>query len=90
MFVLPDLSPRLPIALGTVHYGPRMDAAEAAQQLSLFTDLGGEMLDTARVYGAWAKDGYEGLTEQLVGQWLCKDNHREKVILCTKGAHPIW
>ena len=80
----------LPIALGTVLYGPRLDADEAAHQLSLFTDLGGQLIDTARVYGAWAPGGYEGYTEQLVGQWLARDGHRDQVLVCTKGAHPMW
>ena len=90
MFISQHMTPRLPIALGSVLYGPRLNAEETARQLSLFADLGGQLIDTARVYGAWAEKGYEGYTEQLVGQWLCRDANRHRVLVVTKGAHPIW
>lgn len=80
----------MPIALGSVLYGPRLSGEETARQLSLFTELGGTWVDTARVYGAWAPGGYEGYTEELVGRWLRVDGHRDQVMVCTKGAHPAW
>lgn len=41
---------------------------------------GGNMIDTARIYGA-------GRSEELLGNWLSENNNRQQIMLLTKGCH---
>ena len=81
----------LPLGLGTVLFGDRINEKDAHRQLELFTDAGGQLVDTARCYGAWAANGqgYQGMVEQVLGRWLKEPDHRRRVFVCTKGAHPL-
>jgi aryl-alcohol dehydrogenase-like predicted oxidoreductase len=68
------------LALGTMTFGVETDAAGAHEQLDLFLDAGGTLVDTADVYGA-------GESERIVGRWLA-DRPAEltdRVVLATKG-----
>lgn len=78
-----------PICLGTVNYGSLMDEKQSKFQLSQYLDLGGNFIDTAHVYGDWA-EGKTSPSEKIIGQWFKETGNREKVVLCTKGAHPKW
>lgn len=78
-----------PICLGTVNYGSLMDEKQSKYQLSQYLDLGGNFIDTAHVYGDWA-EGKNSPSEKIIGQWFKETGNREKVVLCTKGAHPKW
>lgn len=79
------------IALGTMHYGTeKVPEEEARRQMDAFLAAGGNFIDTARIYGAWDRDdsGYP-LSEQAIGRWLWDRRARDKVVLSTKGAHPL-
>ncbi len=78
-----------PICLGTVNYGSLMDEKQSKYQLSQYLDLGGNFIDTAHVYGDWA-EGKTSPSEKIIGQWFKETGNRDKVVLCTKGAHPKW
>lgn len=78
-----------PLALGCVNYGSSLADADADRQLSEYFDLGGNFIDTARIYGAWANRG-PALSERIIASWLKKTGHRHDVVLSTKGAHPEW
>ncbi|MBP3377009.1 MAG: aldo/keto reductase [Clostridia bacterium] len=67
-----------PIALGTAAYGNGISERDAFLLINKYLDLGGNVLDTARVYGE---------SEGTIGKYLSSHNNREKLIIATKGAH---
>lgn len=75
------------IALGTADFGTARTDEIAFAQMDLFLEMGGNILDTARVYGSWAQGG-DGASQKAVGRWMKARNNREKVIICDKGGHP--
>lgn len=73
-----------PIALGTVKAGIAWSGREADALLDAYLDMGGNVLDTARVY----TPPKEGCGEQVLGQWLRHSGKRRQVVLVSKGGHP--
>ncbi len=69
------------LCLGTMNFGPHTSESDSHAIMDHARDAGVNFFDTADVYG-W-KIG-EGITEQIVGSWLKKEGHREKVVLATK------
>ena len=78
-----------PLCLGTVNYGSALADEDALRQMSQFVELGGNFIDTARIYGVWANRG-AALSERIIGRWLTETKNRTKIVLATKGAHPEW
>ena len=86
------LCPSLPacsaICLGTANYGTGLDRDTSFALLDGYVAGGGNFLDTAHCYGAWAPGG-EGASEKTIGQWLASTGvDRASLVLATKGAHP--
>ncbi|SDX57970.1 aldo/keto reductase [Paenibacillus sp. CF384] len=75
------------ICLGTSAYGGTLPKEEAMELLDLFTELGGNFLDTANVYEDWLGKG-KSTSERTLGEWLQLRGGRDKIILATKGGHP--
>lgn len=74
------------IGLGTAHFGGQVAAGLAADMLDAYLALGGNLIDTARVYGDFA--GHRlGESEKVIGRWL-ERQRREDIFLSTKGGHP--
>jgi aryl-alcohol dehydrogenase-like predicted oxidoreductase len=67
------------LGLGTMTWGTETDEHEAADQLRLFLEAGGTLLDTAASYGA-------GETERLIGTLLGSVADRDDLVLATKGG----
>ncbi len=67
------------LALGTMTWGVETDEHDAAEQLRLFMDAGGTLLDTAASYGG-------GETERLIGTLLGSVANRDDLVLATKGG----
>lgn len=67
------------LAMGCAKIGVCNDKNCAERLLDTFYDLGGNLYDTARVYGN---------SEEILGTWLRKNGKRENVIIVTKGGHP--
>ena len=68
------------LCLGTMTFGAETDEAGAHEQLDMFVDAGGTLVDTADVYSA-------GVSEEIIGRWL-KARPRDvtgRVVLATKG-----
>ena len=78
-----------PIALGIAKYGGYDRTAENHAQLDRFVSGGGNLIDTALVYGRWHDETRTSYSEKILGSWLKKDDNSEKAIVCTKGAHPL-
>lgn len=67
-----------PLALGTMTFGAETDESVAQQQLDLFVESGGTLIDTADVYS-------NGVSETMIGSWLAKRPSNEDLIIATKG-----
>ena len=70
-------------ALGTGMFGSGVPEEAARQQMDLYVQGGGNVLDAARVYGT------SGQSEQILGRWMEDRGCRNQVVLVTKGAHPL-
>ena len=68
------------LALGTMTFGAETDEAGAHEQLDLFAEAGGTLVDLADVYSA-------GAAEEITGRWLASRpaDVRDRVVLATKG-----
>ena len=70
-----------PLSLGTAPFGTGIPRDTAFSILDTFTDLGGNLIDTAAVYGM-------GVSEQALGEWMRLRGNRNLVLISTKGGHP--
>ena len=75
------------IALGSVPFGATMSEAQSFEFMDAFREMGGTFIDTARVYGDFARD-IPGLAEETIGRWLSARHNREEMVIGTKGGHP--
>ena len=70
-----------PLALGTAAFGTGISRDTAFSIMDAFVDHGGNLLDTAAVYGM-------GVSERTVGDWMKDRGARAKMVISTKGGHP--
>lgn len=75
------------ICLGTGALGSAVPQQEACELLDAFVELGGNFLDTAKVYADWLP-GERSISEKTIGRWLHSRGAHGRVIVGTKGAHP--
>jgi aryl-alcohol dehydrogenase-like predicted oxidoreductase len=68
------------MALGTMTFGSESDERVSHEQLDVFVEAGGTLIDTADVYSG-------GVSEEIIGRWLAKQppEIRGQVVLATKG-----
>jgi len=67
------------MGLGTMTWGRDTDEQEAADQLRLFLDSGGNFLDTAALYG-------DGDSERVLGGLIEAMANRDEIVLATKAG----
>ena len=67
-----------PLALGTAEFGAGVSTETAFGLIDVYRDLGGNILDTARVYGE---------SESTLGKYLAANKCRHELIISTKGGH---
>jgi aryl-alcohol dehydrogenase-like predicted oxidoreductase len=66
----------------------REDGDKAVWELlDTFYALGGNIIDSANVYGKWLPGG-RNACDANIGKWLKRTGLRGKVIVASKGAHP--
>jgi aryl-alcohol dehydrogenase-like predicted oxidoreductase len=70
---------------GTNMLGSALDQARSSAVLDRFAELGGNFIDTARMYGDWIPDGPIGASERAVGAWL-QSRNRAEIVVMTKGC----
>jgi len=75
------------LCLGTGNLGSSLSKEESFTLLDAFVDLGGNFLDTARVYTDWLP-GERSISEKTIGEWIHLRRIRNRIILATKGGHP--
>lgn len=73
-----------PLALGGNVFDWTADERTSFALLDAFVEAGGNMIDTADVYSAWAPGHLGGESESLIGRWLQQSGRRDKVLIATK------
>jgi aryl-alcohol dehydrogenase-like predicted oxidoreductase len=76
------------MCLGTSEFGSKVDRATAFALLDEFAAQGGNFVDTANVYGDWVPQT-KSSSEKVIGAWLAERGQRDKIVIATKGAHPL-
>src|ERR1700761_2973261 len=72
------------LCLGTMTFGVETDEPVAHQQLDLFIEAGGTVVDTADGDGG-------GGSEEIIGRWFASRSSdvTERVVLATKGRFAV-
>ncbi|MGN7190410.1 MULTISPECIES: aldo/keto reductase [unclassified Curtobacterium] len=80
-----------PLALGGNVFGWTADEQTSHRVLDAFTGAGGDFVDSADVYSAWAPGNEGGESERVIGSWLRASGKRDDVVIATKvSQHPQY
>jgi aryl-alcohol dehydrogenase-like predicted oxidoreductase len=78
-----------PLALGGNVFGWTADEDTSCAVLDAYTAAGGNFIDTADVYSAWADGNTGGESETIIGRWLARRGRRDDLVVATKvSQHP--
>jgi aryl-alcohol dehydrogenase-like predicted oxidoreductase len=66
------------------------DLKESLKTLYKYTELGGNFIDTAWVYGYKDSEPEKHPSEELIGKFLKESGRRDKVVIATKVAPKNW
>ena len=78
-----------PLALGGNTFGWTSDEDTSFDILDAFTAGGGNFVDTADSYSAFADGNSGGESEMIIGKWMTARGNRDDVVLATKvSQHP--
>lgn len=77
------------ICLGTMTFGNQTDETAAHAQLDAALDVGMTFLDCAEMYPVNpVRRETVGLSEEIIGRWLARTGHRDRVEIATKITGP--
>lgn len=76
-----------PMGLGTASAGLGGYGCEIDRLFDSYLHMGGNLIDTARVYSDWVKPEV-GRSERVIGDWLASSKKRHQTVIMTKGGHP--
>jgi len=86
-----------PIALGTMQFGWTLSGVAAMAVLDRYRELGGNVIDTANMYGGdQSVESYQhnrahvGMSEEIIGRWLQSQSCRGDFVLNTKVRARMW
>jgi aryl-alcohol dehydrogenase-like predicted oxidoreductase len=80
-----------PLALGGNVFGWTADETQSFAVLDAYAEAGGNFLDTADSYSAWADGNRGGESETIIGKWLKARGNRSDVVIATKvSQHPDY
>lgn len=78
-----------PLALGGNTFGWTSNEKESRAVLDAFVREGGNFIDTADSYSAWAHSNTGGESETIIGNWMALRSNRTNVVIGTKvSQHP--
>jgi aryl-alcohol dehydrogenase-like predicted oxidoreductase len=78
-----------PLCLGGNVFGWSADEAQSFAVLDAYQGAGGNFIDTADVYSAWAPGHSGGESEAILGRWMKARGNRDRMVVATKvGQHP--
>jgi len=77
------------LGLGTMQFGWSVDEAGSFEVLDAYAETGGNFLDTADVYSAWAHrlggpENPGGVSEEIIGRWMAERGNRDDLVIATK------
>lgn len=76
------------VIMGSTYFDTKLPADQVYTLLDEYFSLGGNCIDTARVYGQ-PDVGLPSASEEVIGRYLReRPGLREKILLSTKGGHP--
>ncbi len=73
-----------PIGLGSMQFGWSADETAAQSIMDAYYEAGGNFIDTADVYTAWAKGNPGGVSEEMIGRWIKARGNRDDLVVATK------
>jgi len=76
------------ISLGGVTMGSKLNEEDSFKLMDTYFEQGGNMIDTAQVYANWLPIE-SSISEKTIGKWMKARGIRHKMIVTTKGAHPL-
>ncbi|MGW1157829.1 aldo/keto reductase [Streptomyces sp. NPDC002519] len=80
-----------PLSLGGNVFGWTADEAQSFAVLDAYAAAGGNFVDTADSYSAWAPGNKGGESETVIGKWVAARGNRSDVIIATKvSQHPEY
>ncbi|AKV55030.1 aldo/keto reductase [Bifidobacterium actinocoloniiforme DSM 22766] len=80
-----------PLVLGGNTFGWTSSEADSRRVLDAYADAGGNLIDTADVYSAWAPGHSGGESEIVLGRWLALSGKRDQVMVASKvSQHPQY
>jgi aryl-alcohol dehydrogenase-like predicted oxidoreductase len=80
-----------PLALGGNVFGWTADEAHSFEVLDAYAAAGGNFVDTADAYSAWAPGNKGGESETVIGKWLKTRGNRDSIVVATKvSQHPDY
>lgn len=74
------------LALGGNTFGWTSDEETSLAVLDAFAAAGGDFIDTADVYSAWAPGNVGGESETIIGHWLARRGRRDDITISSKVA----
>ncbi|MEV8521639.1 aldo/keto reductase [Dyella marensis] len=80
------------LSLGTMNFGELTDEATSFAIMDEALHTGINFFDTADVYGGPQTPDMEkgfGTSEEIIGRWLAKGGHRDRIVLATKVYQPM-
>ncbi|GHH36295.1 NADP-dependent aryl-alcohol dehydrogenase [Lentzea cavernae] len=72
------------LCLGGNVFGWTADEDQSFAVLDAYVEAGGNFVDTADVYSAWADGNSGGESETILGRWLAKRGDRDQVVVASK------
>ncbi|MFD6026845.1 aldo/keto reductase [Streptomyces griseoluteus] len=80
-----------PLALGGNVFGWTADRDTSFAVLDAYRSAGGNFIDTADAYSAWAEGNHGGESETIIGEWARARGVRDEVVIATKvSQHPEY
>ncbi len=73
-----------PVCLGGNVFGWTATEAESFEVLDAYAAAGGNFVDTADVYSAWAPGNAGGESEEILGRWMTLRGCRDRIVVATK------
>lgn len=78
-----------PLNLGGNVFGWTADEETSFAVLDAYAEAGGNFVDTADSYSAWAPGNSGGESEEIIGRWMAARGNRDEIVVATKvGGHP--
>ena len=72
------------IGLGTMTFGEQTNLKDAHKIINLCLENGITFIDTAEMYPVYPSSQTYGLSEEIIGKYLNKNNNRDKIFIATK------